>query len=311
MSMPAVPDGDGFVVGIDFGGSKMIVATVDGNGTPLMTRRLSTDADHGAEQALNRALDVARDLVEATEGHGSLRAAGVVSPGIIGPDAITLAPNVPGWESLALARRVRVALDVERVVTGNDANAAALAESRWGSLRGANPALYLNVGTGVGAAVLVDGKVVSGAHDAAGEIAYSVAAGGPSSGFRAGRAPLEERAGGRFIVQRAQEADPSLPDAAAVFASTHPAVRAIVDDALTVLGGQVANMAILLDPARIAVGGGLMRSGERVLTALRRRVEDLVPFPPEIVSARFTQDAAVRGAAALALAVDSVPDGRT
>jgi glucokinase len=69
----------------------------------------------------------------------------------------------------------------------------------------------------------------------------------------------------------------------------------------------IANMAILLDPERIAVGGGMMGSAERVLAALRRRLERAVPFPPEVVRARFVHDTALRGAVALAL--DAVAGG--
>jgi glucokinase len=70
----------------------------------------------------------------------------------------------------------------------------------------------------------------------------------------------------------------------------------------------VANLAVALDPARIAVGGGLMYSGELVLAALRRRVRQAAPFPPEVVAARFVHDAALRGA--IALAIDAHAGGR-
>jgi glucokinase len=63
---------------------------------------------------------------------------------------------------------------------------------------------------------------------------------------------------------------------------------------------------VLIDPARIAVGGGLMGSAERVLAALRRRVDQAAPFPPEVVAAHFTHDAALRGA--IGLALDAVPE---
>ena len=299
----------GFVVGLDFGGSKIALATADAAGEPIASARLDTDAPRGAEQALARALEVAGELVADTARRtgAQLRAAGAVSPGVVGPDSIALAPNVPGWERLALGRRVRDRLGVDTVVTGNDANAGALAETRWGSLAGADPAIYLSLGTGIGAALLVGGRVLAGGHRAAGEIAYALS--GAPAGYGDGRAPLEERAGGRFIVARAREIDPHLPDAAAVFASPAPAVRAVVDDALDALAGAVADMAILLDPVRIAVGGGMMRSAPRVLGALRRRIDAAVPFAPEVVSARFTEDGAVRGALALALDAAPAPAG--
>jgi glucokinase len=60
-------------------------------------------------------------------------------------------------------------------------------------------------------------------------------------------------------------------------------------------------MALLLDPERIAVGGGMMESGDRVLAALARRLQQALPFPPDLVCARFVHDAALHGAVALAL----------
>jgi glucokinase len=63
----------------------------------------------------------------------------------------------------------------------------------------------------------------------------------------------------------------------------------------------VANLAIALDPQRIALGGGLMAHADTILTALRERIAAAVPFPPDVVAARFIQDGALRGAAALAI----------
>jgi len=74
-----------------------------------------------------------------------------------------------------------------------------------------------------------------------------------------------------------------------------------VDEMLAELATHVANLAILIDPARIAVGGGLMSSGDVILRALAFRLGYAVPFPPEIVPARFLNDASLHGAIALAL----------
>ena len=65
----------------------------------------------------------------------------------------------------------------------------------------------------------------------------------------------------------------------------------------------IANLALMVDPERIAVGGGMMGSAERVLSALRRTLERAVPFPPAVVCARFLHDAALRGAVALAVEI--------
>ena len=272
------------VLGIDFGGTKIALGTTLNGGV----RRLPTQPELGADQAVERALDAARELVD---GH-PVEAVGVVSPGVIGADSIALAPNVPGWGELALGDVVRDGLGVETVVVGNDVAAATLAEVRHGALQGADPALLLSVGTGIAAGFAIGGRVVEGAHGAAGEIGYFT--NGPEPGVASGRAPLEERVGGRALLERGGRSAEDL------FASDDPASRAIVDAALTEMAVHVANLATLLDPQRIAVAGGLMGSRERVLGALEERLREATPFPPELVPARFAADGPLRGALTLA-----------
>jgi len=89
--------------------------------------------------------------------------------------------------------------------------------------------------------------------------------------------------------------------AVCVWAWWHHSIQQRLDEALAELATHVANLAILIDPARIAVGGGLMSSGELILQALAFRLSYAVPFPPEIVPARFLNDASLHGAIALAL----------
>jgi glucokinase len=295
--------GHEFVAAVDFGGSKVAVASATLSGEIIDRVRFETDAPRGAEQALQRAIEAARSIISAAEGKtgGRCAAAGVVSPGIRHAGRIFLAPNVPGWEDLQLESLLREALGVEPVAFGNDVKAAGLAELRWGNLAGADPALFLNLGTGVAAAVLVGGRVLGGAHGAAGEIGYSLRGVDDHSSFADGRAPLEEIAGGRFIGARASRLVGRELSAAEAFAARDPATQALVDETLDELALHVANMALLLDPERIAVGGGMMESGDRILGALERRLQSAVPFPPSLGRARFADDAALRGAVAFAL----------
>ncbi|MFL5825807.1 MAG: ROK family protein [Thermoleophilaceae bacterium] len=288
-----------FVLAIDFGGTKIALATADADGQILEAARLETNAGNGAAQAIDRALGRAAALVAATEGR--CLAVGAVSPGIVYPDRVGLAPNLPGWEGLALAQILRENLGVPQVELGNDAKASALAEARWGSLQGCDPAVLVNLGTGLSAGIIVGGSILEGANGAAGEIGYNLRGLADETGAADGRAPLEEFAAGRAIGERGSRLLGETLDAAEVFA--HPDVRArlLIDEALAELSLHVANLAILLNPARIAVGGGLMSHGELVLAALERRLAFAAPFPPELVPAEFLHDGPLRGAVALAL----------
>ncbi|HEX8854189.1 MAG TPA: ROK family protein [Thermoleophilaceae bacterium] len=288
-----------FVLAIDFGGTKIALATADVEGHILEADRLDTNAGDGAAQAIDRALGRAAALVAATA--GQCLAVGAVSPGIVYPDRVWLAPNVPGWEGLALAQLLRESLGVARVELANDAKAAALAETRWGSLRGFDPAVLLNLGTGLSAGIVVGGDILEGANGAAGEIGYNLRGLADERGAADGRAPLEEFAGGRAIGERGSRLLGETFRAADVFAHGDVRARLLIDEALAELSLHVANLAILLNPARIAVGGGLMSHADLVLAALERRISFAVPFPPELVPAQFLHDGPLRGAVALAL----------
>ncbi|TMF48514.1 MAG: ROK family protein [Chloroflexi bacterium] len=292
-----------FVLAIDFGGTKVAVATADMEGSILKQARLDTHASQGAQQLLERTTGTAQALIERTmeEVGGQCVAVGVSTPGVVHDDGVLLSPNIPGWEQVSLRETMRASLHVPTVVAANDVKAAAMAEVLWGALKGADPAVFLSLGTGIAAAIVMGGRVVTGAHGASGEIGYNLRSVLDTSGAANGRAPLEEAIGGRFIGERASLLLGEPLSTAELFA--HPDIRArfLVDETLAELATHVANLAILIDPARIAVGGGLMSSGDVILHALTFRLEYAVPFPPEIVPARFLQDASLYGAIALAL----------
>jgi glucokinase len=271
---------------------------------PLLSARLETEAAKGAAQAVERAVERARALVAATRRatSGDCLAVGAVSPGIVHADRVLLAPNVPGWEALSLPALLVAGLGQARIRVWTDVKAAALAELRWGSLRDADPAILIVLGTGLAAAIVIGGEVLQGANGAAGEIGYSsLRVKADDQGAANGRAELEELVGGRAIGTRGSRLLGGELTAADVFAHPDPRARLLVDETLAQLAVHTANMAIVVDPARIAVGGGLMGQREAILAALGARLRTAVPFPPELVAARFVQDGSLRGAIALAL----------
>ncbi|RSN34966.1 ROK family protein [Amycolatopsis sp. WAC 04169] len=295
--------GEELILGIDFGGTKVAIGLADRAGSLLVTRRLDTDAQAGAEQVVSRALAAARKLLADEGAADRLVAIGVVSPGIVLEDRILLAPNVPGWEELRLRELVAAEFEGVPIEVGTDAKAAALAEWRWGALADTDPAVFLSLGTGIAAAVLVGGRLLTGANGAAGEIGYNLLSPQDTDGFASGAAPLEEAVGGRGLGGRASVLLGRPVTAGELFglARENAQAKELVGAALDELSMHVANLAIALDPQRIAVGGGLVRSADILLPALRERLAGAVPFPPELVSAKFDQDASLLGAIAIAL----------
>ncbi|GHO50649.1 ROK family protein [Ktedonospora formicarum] len=292
-----------FVLAVDFGGTKIAIATADLAGHVLEQSRLETRALDGAEQILTRTLAEARVLIARTEAQskGQCVSIGIASPGIVRDDGIALSPNIPGWEHVRLRFTMRTALGVATIVAANDVKAAALAEVRWGALQNANPAVFLSLGTGIASALIVDGRVLTGAHGASGEIGYNLRGVSDIYGAAHGRAPLEEVVGGRFIGERGSKLLGEQLSAAELFSHADVRVHSFVEETLTELATHVANLAILIDPARIAIGGGLMNSSSLILDAISSRLAYAVPFPPELVPAHFLSDSSLYGAIALAL----------
>jgi glucokinase len=291
------------VIGIDFGGTKIELALARPDGTLLDRERLDTRAELGPWQALERAVEAVRRLeARAREAHAAtVIGYAAVAPGIVQSERILLTPNLPGWEDLALARELQGLLGLEHApAVGNDVRAGAMAELRFGALRGTDPGLYVSLGTGISAAVTIGGRVLAGANRAAGEIAYidpGVSRRGPGS------APLEEIVGGRSIGERASALLGEQVTAAELFerAANDEAARAIVDETLDVLARSIANISALIDPELIVVGGGMMASADLILPAISRRLVETLPFPPRVAAAHFTRDASLHGAVALAL----------
>ncbi|WP_425837829.1 ROK family protein [Streptomyces fractus] len=293
------------VLAIDLGGTKIALATAAPDGTTLHRASLPTLAERGANDVMRRLADAGRELTARTtaDGYGPLCAVGAASPGIVLDDRILLAPNNPGWDRLALAPTLRVAFGVDAVAVETDVKAAALAEARWGALAGSACGIFLNLGTGLSVATVVDGRVLRGAHGAAGEIGSGLLRAADLPLADAGRAPLEEYVSGRALADRGSALLGRAVTTAEVFelAGEDRELAGLVDDALDTLGVHLANLAIALDPDTIAAGGGMTRAADRVLPRLRRILDRVVPFPPSLVTARFTQTAPLTGAVIAAL----------
>lgn len=331
MSLSPVAQGSPLVLGIDFGGTKIAVAVADLAGHRLATRTIDARGDDGARAVFDRGLRTARELLaevraappptdgkahdrhananandpHANDAHDNdahdndnnpLAAVGVSTFGIPGEDGVALSPAIEGWHAIAMGRELRAAFaDTGAVVTmTTDVKAAALAEARWGALRDADPAIYLNLGTGLAVAIVTEGKVLTGANGASGEIGYNLRQISDTGKALADRVPLEDAVSGRAIARLAGR------PAREVFETD----TSDVTDFTAELAYHLVNLTIAIDPVRIAVGGGMTRSWDRIAPALDAALSAGVPYPPELVLAGFPYDAPLIGA--LALAIDQI-----
>lgn len=296
------------VIGIDFGGTKTEVALADSRGAILARERLDTRTDLGPDHILGRTAGTVRRFEQlAREGHDlSVTEWAAVCPGIIRADGIQLTPNLPGWETLALSARLATEFGVPAVRVANDVRAAALAEVRFGALRGVDTGIYVSLGTGIAAALIVGGRVIPGAHQAAGEIAYMNPGNYPVGAVAVGRAPLEELVAGRALGERASARLGTPITSAELFHRTDAEARNLVRHTLETLATALANLAVFVDPARIVLGGGMMAAADHILPALTDLIATATPYPPEIHAAHFLEDASLHGAITLALDTETL-----
>lgn len=293
------------VLALDIGGTKLSAGIGAADGQVTRQGDETTRGSDGASAVLARAVALAHRCYEAElAAGGRIAAVGVSTMGLTCPTHVELSPNVPGWERLRIREVLTEAFPGQTIVIGNDVKLAAQAEITWGALQGVEDGVYLNLGTGIAAGIVSNGRLVGGAHGAAGEIGYTLFRGVPEARMAAeGAAPLEEWFGGAGVARRL--ATTQLPGTVAdlvVGRHADPAVSEFLEELWTGIAVAVANLCIATDPSVLVVGGGYVRGESELLEHLRAVVRRAVPYPPEITPARFGADASLRGAVATALA---------
>jgi glucokinase len=309
-------------LGLDLGGTKTAVGVVAADGSVLSRREISTIEAGDGERLLERvALLAEKACSQISVRPETVQGVGIALPGPFDPSS-QRPIVVPGFPELAdfpvipyFERRWQRPARAE-----NDANAAAMGEARYGSGAGARVVCYFTISTGIGGGVVVDGKLYRGATGQAGEFGHlKLQACGPPC--RCGdRGCLEALASGTAIGRRAREAallgagilhelalsDPAAPtaaDCAAAVRQGDPLALAVWEIAMADLGAGVATVVSLFNPDRVVLGGGVSRSADLVLPAVRRvvntRCMPMLASAVEIVAAALGDNVGVVGAAAL------------
>lgn len=321
------PHGDQ-VVAVDLGGTKIAVAAVDRAGTcgPVLVR--PTPATQGPDAVLGAVAEAVEEVRGSTASSGAceVRAVGVGAAGVIDEASRTVlsaTDAIAGWVGTSIGTRLEQAVGVP-VAVDNDVNAHATGEVWLGAGRGASRVVMVTVGTGVGGAVVLDGRPLHGAHHVAGEVGHVPARGAEDLTCGCGRrGHLEAIASGTGLLRhyRGLGGDPTVPDTRGVVAEAlagEATAKRAVTDAATALGTALAGMVMLVDPDVVILGGGVVDAGalwwQPMETALRSELIDVardVPVRPAELGARAALVGAARRAwdtvAADTAATDTVP----
>ncbi|HEV2036174.1 MAG TPA: ROK family transcriptional regulator [Candidatus Dormibacteraeota bacterium] len=306
----ALRDSSNAVVGIDFGHSHVQVAVADLARNVLAERLRALDVSHNAIDALDTSVVMIDEvLAEAGVRRASIIGAGIGIPGPVDRVRGTVGSStiLPGWVGLRIGAEMteRLGLPVE---IENDANMGALAELTWGAGRDCSNFAYIKASTGIGAGIVIDGKLLRGASGTAGEIGHTTLNDGGALCYCGNRGCLETVASGPAIVGLVGNGHgENLTLGAVIDLASKGDVRCrrAISDAGREIGIAVAGMCNLINPERVIIGGLLSRAGDLVLDPIRESVRryavQAAAERVQVVRAVFVERAELLGSLALAL----------
>jgi glucokinase len=284
------------VLAVDLGGTRMRAAVVDSGGRVLERRIQPTPRDAECPEALIA-------LIGHVPRRAAVAEAVVGVPGRVdyGQGRLESAPNLPpGWAPEIAEEKLADVLGLS-VALANDADLAAVGESRFGAGRGYADIVYLTVSTGIGAGAVLGGLVVHGRRSLA-ELGHTVI--DRAAALRGDPSTLEDLASGTALGRAAAAAGLHIdgPGLEALVRADDPRARRIWDAVSETVGIGVANLAHLFSPEVVIVGGGVSRAGELLLEPIRSCLSRFgprgLPKPIEVVLAALGDDAGLVGAAA-------------
>ena len=311
-------------IGIDVGGTNVKIALVDDNGKIIYSNSVPTYAKMGYEYTVNNIKQAIRDLMKETNTTTSdIEGIGFDFPGQVDckTGVVKLAPNIPGWVNVPIARMIEDEFHIPTRID-NDVRCAALGELKFGAGRGCENFICITVGTGIGSGIVINGKVVRGATNAAGELGHIKLQmnGGPICGC-GDTGCLEAFASGPAIVAMAQdyikggkstkfremaaaEGGEITPYMVAKAAEEgDPVAKRIFEIVGEYIGIGLTSVINLLNPERVIIGGGVAESGELLLAPIRKTIKEramvVAGNAVEIVPAQLGNSAGVIGASML------------
>ena len=313
---------DDLVCAVDLGGTNLRAANIDRDGRIYDRVRTATPETDKAEDVVNAIAAAVRDCdAESLKRGAQIQAVSVVVPGSVHAETgvVVNAPNIPSLPGFRLASALGEALD-RPVLLENDANAAALGEMWLGAARNCKTVICLTLGTGVGGAIILDGKLWRGVDGTAGEIGHASVE--PFGGVKCkcgNTGCLEVYASATAIVRMTRELLASGP---------HSLLRSIPTEALTSeevyraalagdevafdvmcrlgmhLGVGMANLVNIFNPEMIVIGGGVAAAwdlfAERAREEVKKRAFPVPAGRCQIARAECGDDAGLMGAARLA-----------
>ncbi len=297
------------VLGIDIGAHYLRAVLADLDGSPVQEMTLRLTRAH-ADEVLGGVREVRRRIAARID---RTALAVVGSPGVVDPASgrISAAPNIESWEGLLAEDILSGALGLP-VRVDNDVNLAALGERKAGGGRDAESFAYLSIGSGLGAGIVLHGRLHRGATGAAGEIGFLPIGADPfDASSRHHGGAMEARLSSRALVELAERLATSTTsaltapsDVESLFDAARAGDglgRAVVSYTARETAVCVAALTSVVDLELVLLGGGIGINGELLLPDVRAATAELVPAPPQIKCATLGDRAVRVGATAVGL----------
>ncbi len=265
-----------YAIGIDLGGTSVKYALIDNEGVFHFQGKLPSKADVSAEAVIGQLVAASKETMASAQQLGvAVEGIGIGTPGIVDEtNRIVLggAENIKGWENLNLADRIEAETGLP-VQMGNDANLMGLGETMYGAGQGARNVVFLTIGTGIGGAVVIDGKLFNGFANRGTELGHVplIANGEPCACGSVGC--LEHYASTSALVRRfskrASESGISFPNEeingeliVRLYKEGDKQATERLEEHCDFLGHGIAGFINIFSPQRIVIGGGLSEAGD-------------------------------------------------
>jgi glucokinase len=304
------------VIGLDLGGTKLAGAVFDASGAVIAEDNSLIERRGGGEVGTLVIAALQRLMAKAPD----VAAIGLSVPGIAhSKSGRVWAPNIAGWDDYPLRDEIRASLSYEDlpVVIEADRSCCIMGEVWHGAARGCRNAVFLTVGTGIGAGILVDGRILHGAHDIAGAIgwlalerpwdekyrscgAFEYYASGDGIA-RYAHELMAERPGYQGALRAVPAGTLRAPDVFRLYDTGDEVAMAVLHRAVELWGMAAANLVSLFNPERIIFGGGVFGPAARFLPDIareaRRWAQPISITQVELAASALGGTAALHGAA--------------
>ena len=273
------------LLAIDLGATKLASAVFTEDGSMISEKSVQLDGRKGIEVGALISSQVKSILDEKHADGDDILSIGVCVPGISFQAKGTVwAPNIPGWDEYPLLAEIRETTGGIPVAIDSDRSCCILGELWEGAAQGCRDAIFLAVGTGIGAGILVDGKVLRGSHDIAGAVGWMALERSYQSKFdECGN--FETRASGNGIAKLAREVliaandyegplksigetDLTAHDIFRAYDEGDPIATEVLRQCVEFWGMAVANLVSLFNPEKIIFGGGVFGPAIRFIPAI-------------------------------------------